>query len=132
MEMSHGKPILTQISKSSGILYRARLIISRKQLNQLYFSFVHSYLSALYRQQKHAIRLLSFKDQFTHPRPLFKEIIASNMYEINIFNILCLMYKCKNKACPKAFESLFTLKPKNKYQKRSCTLLGPFRKSKIS
>ena len=43
------------------------------------------------------------------------------------------MFKCKNKACPKAFENVFTLKPKNKYQlKRSCTLLEPFCKSKFS
>ena len=66
-------------------------------------------------------------------RPLFKEIDALNIYEINIFNILYLMFKCINKACPKAFENLFSLKPKNKYQlKRSCTLLEPFCKSKFS
>ena len=47
MRMSHGKPskTSTKISKSIGILYRARLIIPRKQLNQLYFLFVHSYLN---------------------------------------------------------------------------------------
>ena len=39
----HINTISTKISKSIGILYRARLIISRKQLNQLYSSFVHSY-----------------------------------------------------------------------------------------
>ena len=138
-----------KVSKSMNYrLIIPRLIIPRKQLNQLYISFVHSYLnyaniawgstqktklSTLYRQQKHAIRLLSFKDQFTHSRPLFKEIGGLNIYEINIFNILCLMFKCKNKALPKAFEGLFTLKPKNKYQlKRSCTLLEPFWKSKFS
>ena len=90
-------------------------------------------LSTLYRQQKYAIRwLLSFKDQFTHSRLYFKEIGGLNIYKINIFNILCLMFKCKNKACPKAFENLFTLKPKNKYQlKRSCTLLERFCKSKF-
>ena len=39
----------------------------------------------------------------------------------------------QNKPCPKAFENLFTLKLKNKYQlKRSCTLLEPFSKSKFS
>ena len=58
---------------------------------------------------------------------------ALNIYEINIFNILCLMFKCKNKAYPKAFENLFTLKPKNKYQlNRRCALLEPFCKSKFS
>ena len=35
----------TKISKSIDILYRARLIIPRKQLNHLYFAFVHSYLN---------------------------------------------------------------------------------------
>ena len=132
MKMSHGNPILTQfrkISKSIGTPCRVRPIIPRKQLNQLYFSFVHSYLSyaniawgstqktklsTLYRQQTHAIRLLSFKDQFTHSRPLFNEIDVLNIYEINIFNISCLMFKCKNKACPKAFKNLFYVKPKNK------------------
>ena len=43
------------------------------------------------------------------------------------------MFKYKNKVCPKTFENLFTLKPKNKYQlKRNCTLLEPFCKSKFS
>ena len=35
----------TKISKIIGILYRVRLIIPRKQFNQVYFSFVHSYLN---------------------------------------------------------------------------------------
>ena len=43
------------------------------------------------------------------------------------------MFICKSKACPKAFDNLFTLKPKNKYQlKRSCTLIEPFCKSNFS
>ena len=39
---AHINTISPKISKSIGILYRARLIIPRKKLNQLYFSFVHS------------------------------------------------------------------------------------------
>ena len=132
--------ISTKVSKSIDILYGARFIIPRKQLNQLYFSFVHSYLnyanlalSTLYRQQKHSIRLLRFKDLFIDSRPLFKTTGALNIYETNIFNILCLMFKYKKKACLKAFKNLFTLKPKNEYRlKKSCTLLEPFCKSKFS
>ena len=86
---AHINTISTKISKSIGILYRARLIIRRKHLNQLYFSFVHSYfsyanfawsstqktkLSTLYCQQKLSIRSLRFKDQFTHSRPFFKDM----------------------------------------------------------
>ena len=37
------------------------------------------------------------------------------------------MLRGKNKACPKAFENLFTLKPKSKYQlQRSRSLFEPF------
>ena len=71
----HINTISTKISKSTDILYRARSIIQRKHLNQLYLSFVHSYLSyanlswgstqktklfTLYRQQKHSMRLFKF------------------------------------------------------------------------
>ena len=46
-----------------------------------------------------------FIDGITLKRNLsFKEIGALNIYEINIINILCVMFKCKSKACPKAFE----------------------------
>ena len=115
------------ISKTICILYEMRLITPRKQLNQFNFSFVHSYsnyadlawaftqktkLSSLSCQQKHSIRLPDFKDQCTDSRPFFKEIGALNIYEVNILNILCLMFKCKNKAYLKTFENLFTLKPK--------------------
>ena len=90
-------------------------------------------MATLYCQQKHAIRFLNFKDQFAHSRPLFKEVGELNIYEINIVKILCLMFRCKNKVCPKAFENLFNLKLKNKYQlTRNYTLLEPFCKSKLS
>ena len=58
-------------------------------------------LSTLYCQQNPAITLLSLKDQFTHSRTFFKGIGALNIYEMNMFNILCLMLKCKHKAFPK-------------------------------
>ena len=79
--MSHGKPILTEFPQR----FLKALVYSGKQLNQLYFLFLHSYLnyavhsylnyaniawgstqktkfSTLYDQQKHAIRLLRFKE----------------------------------------------------------------------
>ena len=147
---AHINIISTKISKSIGILYRARLIIPRKQLNQLCFSFFHKLcylnyaylawgsskknkLSTTYRQQNHSIRLTRFKDKFTHPRPLFKEIGTLSIHEINIFNILYLMFKRKNKAFPNGSENLFTLKPKNTYQlKRTFISVEPFCKGKFN
>ena len=125
------------------------LIIPAKHLNQFHFSFVQNYLnyanlawgstqktvlSTLYRQQKHSIRLLSLKNGLHTPVLFLKKFNSTlNIYEVNIFNILCLMLKCKNKACPKAFENLYNIKPKIKYQlKRSYALLEPFCKTKFS
>ena len=68
-------------------------------------------LSSLYCQPKHSIRLLSFKDHFIHSIPLFKKTGALNIYEINIFNILCLMFKYKNKAYPQSFKKTIYLNP---------------------
>ena len=42
---AHSNTIPTKISKSIGIIYRVRLIMPKKQLNQLYVSFVQSPLN---------------------------------------------------------------------------------------
>ena len=42
--------------------------------------------------------------QFRHSTPFFKEIGALNICEINIVNILCLTFKCKNKTLLKHFK----------------------------
>ena len=95
--------------------------------------FQKNKLSTTYRQQNHSIRLTRFKDKFTHPRPLFKEIGTLSIHEINIFNILYLMFKRKNKAFSNGSENLFTLKPKNTYQlKRTFISVEPFCKGKFN
>lgn len=145
---THINTIFTKISKSIGKLYKAKVNVSKKtikpnllficrQLSKLWkFSLgfypdnqiVHSFLS-----KRHSIRLPSLKDQLAHSRLLFKEFGALNINELNISNILWLMFKCKSKKFPKAFENLFIIKPTNKYQlKRSCRLLEPLCKSRFS
>ena len=59
----HINTISTKISKSISILYRVRLI---NYANLAWGSTQKTKLSTLYCEQKHSIRLLSFKDQFTH------------------------------------------------------------------
>ena len=108
--------ISPKISKIIGIFFYSKANNSKKQLNRICFSFAHGYLnyanlvwgstrktkfSTLYRQQKQSIRLLDFKDQFAYSKSLFKETGTLNIYEINIFNILCLMFKCKKNLVPK-------------------------------
>ena len=108
----HIKIVSTKVCKSIGILYRTRCILSKFLREQLYFSFINCYLNyaniawastnksklqALYGHQKNAARIINFKDKFTFAKPLLG---AMTVYEMNIFQILCFMYLCKNGNTP--------------------------------
>ena len=73
------------------ILYKARYFLTSACTKQLYFSFIHTYLNygnitwgstnksklnVILRRQKHASRIIYFKDKYTHARPLLKEMNA--------------------------------------------------------
>ena len=54
-------------------------------------------------------------------------------YEINLFQILSLIFKCKNRIAPFVFHNLYTLKPPSKYSLRTSNLLSiPFKKTKFN
>ena len=72
--------VSSKISKSIGILYKSRDVLSKQCLKQLYFSFIHNYvnyaniawastskskLERLYRCQKHTARIIYRKDWYT-------------------------------------------------------------------
>ena len=134
---THINTIENKISKNLGILYKARLVLNQKSIKQLYFSFIHSYLNygnmawgstnktklnQLLRHQKHASRIIFFKDKLTHAKPLLQSINALNIYQLNIFHILLFMHKVKNEQTPQIFKTIFS-KTNNKYNTRSCRRL---------
>ena len=96
--------VSSKISKSISILYKLRDVLSKQRLKQLYFSFIHNYVSyaniacattskskleRLYHCQKHAARIIYHKDRYTHGSPLLNDMKALNVFQLNIFNILC-------------------------------------------
>ena len=106
----HIKILSSKIPKSIDILYKLRDVLSKQCLRQLYFSFIHSCVNytnvacastskskfeRLYRCPKHAARLIYHKDWYTHASPLLNYMKALNVFNLNIFSILCFMYKCK-------------------------------------
>ena len=122
-----------KISKYLGILYNARRTLNEECTKQLYFSFIHSYLNygsitwsstnktklkTLHRRQKHAARIIYFKDRFTHSKPLMKSLKALNIYQLNIYKTILFMYNVKNNNIPRIFKSSFTTVI-NKYNTRS-------------
>ena len=44
---------------------------------------------------------------------------ALNVFQLNIFNILCFMYKCKQNLNPPLFRNIFTHRTKTKYALRN-------------
>ena len=130
----HIEILSCKISKSLGILYKSRDLLSKQCLKQLYFSFIHSYvnyvniawastskskLERLYRYQKHAARVIYHKDWYTHASPLLNDMKALNVFKLNIFNILCFMYKCKKYLNPPVFRNVITHRIKTKYALRN-------------
>ena len=128
-------------------MYKSRNILSKRLMKQLYFSFIPSYLNyaniawastnksnliSLYRHQKHAIRIIYDKDRFAHTKCLSKHVKALTVYEINLFQILSLIFKCKNRTAPFVFHNLYTLKPPSKYSLRTGNLLSiPLKRTKF-
>ena len=128
-------------------MYKSRNFLSKRLLKQLYFSFIHSYLNhasfawastkksnliSLYRHQKHGVSIIYDKDRFAHTKPLFKHTKALTVYEINLFQILSLIFKYKNRTVPFIFHNLYTLKPPSKYSLRTDNILSiPLKRTKF-
>ena len=120
----HVSCVENKIIKNLGILYKARGLLNKKCMKQLYFSFVHSYLNygniawastnksklkTLLYKQKHGARIINFKDKFTHAEPLLQELRALNIYQLNIIQTLLFMHRTKNKNIPNVFINSFKI-----------------------
>ena len=128
-------------------MHKSRNILSKRFMKKLYFSFIHSYLNcasiawtstnksnliSLHRHQKHASRIIYDKNHFAHTKPLFKHSKALTVNEINLFQILSLTFKRKNRTAPFVFHNLYTLKPPSKYSLRTGNLLSiPLKRTKF-
>ena len=143
----HIEHACNKVCKSIEIMYKSRNILSKRLMKQLYFSFFQSYLNygsiawastnksdliSLYRHQKHAIRIIYDKDRFAHTKALFKHAKALTVYQINLFQILSLIFKCKNRTARFVFHNLYTPKPLSKYSLRTGNILSiPLKRTKL-
>ena len=67
------------------------------------------------RRQKHAARIINFKDRYTHAKPLLQNLKALNIYQLNIYQTLLFMHKVKHSTVPNVFKNVFTANT-NKYK----------------
>ena len=82
-----------------------------------------SKLQTLYCHQKHAARIINFRDKFTHAKPLCEQTNTFTVYEMNIHQALCFMCLCKNGNASSNFQNVFKLRSNNKYKTTPADLL---------
>ena len=71
--------------------------------------------------QKHASHIISFKDRYTHAKPLMTSLNTLNIYQLNIYKILLLMNKVKNNNITHVFKQSFSI-VNSKYNTKSSNL----------
>ena len=120
---AHAAHICKKISKSIGILSRARNFLNMDTLKQLYFSFLFPYLSygniiwgqaaastlyPIFKIQKRAIRILTNTRRRESTKLLFQKLKILRLPEIYKFSALIFMYQFKNKLLPSPFDNFYS------------------------
>ena len=110
--------IENKVSKNLGLLHRARRVLDSTALKNLYFSFIHNYLDygnvvwtsastrklkKLASKQKQALRILS--NGFTDIREIMVIMKVLNVYKLNIYQILNVMFKIKTNTAACIFQA---------------------------
>ena len=88
--------------------------MTRYETSVIEIAFFASYSTNLYYCYK-----IYHKDRYTYACPLLNDMKALNVFKLNIFNILCFMYKCKQNLNPPVFFNIFTHRTKTKYVLRN-------------
>ena len=114
---SHIALILNKISKTVELL-KTNLVLSRKWLSRLYFSYIHFFinytniiwastsqkkLEKLLTKQRYAVPPIFNVNKETHARPLFQELNFPNIYQINLLPLLIFMQRIKVSTSPTEF-----------------------------
>jgi hypothetical protein len=118
----HAAYISKKISKSLGILARARTFLNRVTLRQLYFSFLYPYINycliiwgktaattinPIFVLQKRAIRIIRNIRGKDSTKIAFKELKILRLPELYTFSVLTFMYKFKNHLLPITFDNFY-------------------------
>jgi hypothetical protein len=118
----HISYLALKISKSVGILSRARQLLSSDILRQLYYSFLYPYLCycniiwgqapsvtlwPLLKMQKRAIRIICNIRQRDSSTASFKKLKILKLPDIHTFAVLNFMFKFKNDLLPDTFNDFY-------------------------
>ena len=116
-----------KLSKNLGLLYKSKHFLNANGMKSLYYSFFHSYLNygniawcstsvtkikKLYSKQKQAIKALSVaSEDYSGLKigDLMEKTSILNIYKLNIYHVINLMFRVKNNTIPEAFVNKFEI-----------------------
>jgi len=119
---SHIKHINTKLSKTVGILAKARRYLPKECLKDLYYTFAYpyliycnhvwgnthkTYLDKIIKTQKKLIRIISGSHYRAHTSDLFANNKLLNMQQIYQYSIGIFMFKYCNDELPNLFANMF-------------------------
>ena len=120
---SHINHVANKVSKSIGIITRARKVLNRKTLTGLYYTFIYPYLNycctvwgiaskthleKLFILQKRIIRIISGKPRLFPTQGLFKSLNILSIFDLNSFKLSMFCYKIKTASLPIVFHDFVT------------------------
>jgi len=141
---SHIHLIENKVSKSIGILLRARKLLYTESLLILYNSLIKpyftyciiiwgntykTYVHKLYIQQKKIIRIIHFSGFNSHTDPLFRKLKVMNIEQLYRYFVGIFVYKSLNKLLPERFSNYFS---KNVTSRNIDTLRPAISSSRVS
>ena len=119
----HINHVCKKISKSIGIIYRARFYLLASTKLSMYYTLIYPYLSycntawsstyvsnlsCIFLLQKRIVRVLTNSNYRAHTAPLFSKLKILSIYQLNSFHIGKFMYSYHNQLLPPSFRNLFT------------------------
>jgi hypothetical protein len=120
---SHIDFIESKVSKSIGILLRARKLLYTECLLTLYNNLIKpyftyciiiwgntykTYIHKLYIQQKIIIRIINFSGFNSHTDPLFKKLKVMNIEQLYTYFVAIFVYKSIKHLLPDRFSNYFS------------------------
>ena len=120
---SHINHVAGKISKSIGIITKARKFLDTKTLTGLYYTFIYPYLNycctvwgiapesqllKLHILQKRIVRIIMGKPRLFPSDGLFKTLNILKIQNLNVFKLSMFCYKFKNSHLPAIFDEFIT------------------------
>ena len=114
---------IKKVARGLGILCKARRVLDKETLKNLYFTFIYPYLTYcvhvwgnsakthldhLQKLQKKIVRVITFSKFTSHTEPLMYELKLLDIVKLHLFAVGIFMFKYINKDLPDVFKSMFS------------------------